>query len=127
MGENNLSKEVPEKFKKVAEERDQYLKETQENPIAYQQLKNQLIDARMKALTRKNERSEADEKDNADKGKSHFQTLDEEDVANVLMDVCHFVMFHHGDNARIATYDVEQGIYTYNVSRLRIYISYVAP
>lgn len=111
-------KDILDDLQKLADARDQYLQEAAENPITYQQIKEKLISAREDALEKKNANIEDDTKK---------KKLDPYDVARILVDVCSFVMFFHGSKARLATYDVESGIYTYDDSRLRIYISYVAP
>lgn len=93
-------------------------------PITYQGLKSKLIKARMDFLKPKDNEDKNDSENNDKPAKPKLDTYD---VAKILYANCHFCMFKHGSNARLATYDVEKGIYTYDYSRLRIYISYVAP
>lgn len=109
-------KTIPDRVEKIAEERDG---ELITEPITYQGLKEKLIQARLDFL-----KPDDNENDDDEKRKPKLGTYE---VARILINNCQFCMFHRGSNARLATYDVENGIYTYDYSLLRIYISFVAP
>lgn len=90
-----------------------------EEPITYLGLKRKLEQARNNFL-----------EDRGDQTKEENKTkrfLDPYEVSLILKENCHFCMFKHNSRARLATYDCEQGIYTFDYTLLKRYISYVAP
>lgn len=95
-------------------------------PITYIGLRERLIQARKKFLAPNDDKNNKDGKDD-EKKKKQKKSFDSYDVARILTQECNFCMFRHSSTARLATYDVEKGIYTFDFSLLRRYISYVAP